>query len=129
MRCGIGVSLGSAWHRLRHRQRRGLRNTMAGTPMNASHPIQSLLGQSDSPDNPAKQLVATNNKDASVTTSLKVLTSLVNQVWEMTNKTWADADENFAIAFRTNENHAKRIQDLENERKLANLPKPADSHA
>ena len=46
---------------------------MAGTPFNASHPIQSLLGQSDSPDNPAKQLVATNNKDAIVTTSLKVL--------------------------------------------------------
>ena len=102
---------------------------MTTTPAHASHPIQSLLGQSDSPDNPAKQLVATNNKDAIVTTSLKVLTSLVNQVWEMTNKTWADADENFAIAFRTNENHAKRIQDLENERKLANLPKPADSHA
>ena len=102
---------------------------MTTTPAHASHPIQSLLGQSDSPDNPTKQLVATNNKDAIVTTSLKVLTSLVNQVWEMTNKTWADADENFAIAFRTNENHAKRIQDLENERKLANLPKPADSHA
>ena len=121
----ISPRLGSAWHR----QRRGLRNTMAGTPTNA-HPIQSLLGQSDSPDNPTKQLVAANNKDAIVTTSLKVLTSLVNQVWDMTNKTWADADENFAIAFRTDENHAKRIQDLENERKsLANLPDPADTHA
>ena len=54
----------------------------------------------------------------------------MNQVWEMTNKMWADADENFAIAFRTDENHAKRIQDLENERKsLANLPNPADLHA
>ena len=113
MRCGIGVSLGSAWHRLRHRQRRGLRNTMAGTPMNASHPIQSLLGQSDSPDNPAKQLVATNNKDAIVTTSLKVLTSLVNQVWEMTNKTWADADENFAIVFARIAHLDKRAEDLE----------------
>ena len=103
---------------------------MAGTPTNASHPIQSLLGQSDSPDNPTKQLVATNNKDAIVTTSLKVLTSLVNQVWEMTNKTWADADNNFAIAFRTDAEHAKRIRDLEHERKsLANLPNPDDSHA
>ena len=94
----------------------GKGTTMAGTPTNASHPIHSLLGQSDSPDNPAKQLVAANNKDAIVTTSLKVLTSLVNQVWEMTNKTWADADENFAIAFRTDAEHAKRrgcIQDAE----------------
>ena len=96
----ISPRLGSAWHR----QRRGLRNTMAGTPTNA-HPIQSLLGQSDSPDNPTKQLVAANNKDAIVTTSLKVLTSLVNQVWEMTTKTWADADDNFRY-------HAKRILDL-----------------
>jgi hypothetical protein len=103
---------------------------MAATPISASHPIQSLIGQSDSPDNPTKRMVATTNQDAIVTTSLKVLTSLVNQVWEMTNKTWADADENFAIAFRTDENHAKRIQDLENERKsLANLPNPADLHA
>ena len=104
---------------------------MAATPTAPfPHPINSLIGQSDSPDNPVKQLVATNNKDAIVTTSLKVLTSLVNQVWEMTNKTWADADKNFAIAFRTDEDHAKRIQDLENERKSrANLPNPADSHA
>ena len=103
---------------------------MAATPISASHPIQSLIGQSDSPDNPAKQLVAANNQDAIITTSLKVLTSLVNQVWEMTNKTWADADKNFAIAFRTDENHAKRIHDLEHERKsLVNLPNPADSHA
>ena len=103
---------------------------MDGTPNNASHPIRSLIGQSDSPDNPTKQLVAANNKDAIVTTSLKVLTSLVNQVWDMTNKTWADADDNFAIAFRTDADHAKRILHLENERKsLANLPDPADTHA
>ena len=106
-----------------------MRNTMDSTP-HASHPIQSLIGQSDSPDNPAKRMVATNNQDAIVTTSLKVLTSLVNQVWEMTNKTWADADKNFAIAFRTEENHAKRIRDIEDERTaLANLPNPAASHA
>ena len=89
---------------------------MAGTPFNASHPIQSLLGQSDSPDNPAKQLVATNNKDAIITTSLKVLTSLVNQVWEMTNKTWADADENFVIVFARIARLDKRVEDLENMR-------------
>ena len=100
------------------------------TPVGASHPIQSLIGQSDSPDNPAKQLVANSNQDAIITTSLKVLTSLVNQVWEMTNKTWADADKNFTIAFRTDEEHAKRIHDLEDERTaLANLPNPFDSHA
>ena len=65
-----------------------------------------------------------NNKDAIVTTSLKVLTSLVNQVWEMTTKTWADADDNFAVAFRTDADHAKRILHLENERKssLASTP-------
>ena len=103
---------------------------MAGTPTNASHPIHSLLGESDSPDNPTKQLVAANNKDAIVTTSLKVLTSLVNQVWEMTNKTWADADNNFAVAFRTDADHAKRILDLEHERKsLASTPESNCSHA
>ena len=103
---------------------------MAATPISASHPIQSLIGQSDSPDNPAKQLVAANNQEAIVTTSLKVLTSLVNQVWEQTTKTWADADSNFTKEFRMDEMLEKRILDLENERKsLANLPNPADSHA
>ena len=103
---------------------------MAATPISASHPIQSLIGQSDSPDNPAKQLVAANNQEAIVTTSLKVLTSLVNQVWEQTTKTWADADSNFTKEFRMDEMLEKRILDLENERKsLANLPNPADLHA
>ena len=103
---------------------------MDGTPNNASHPIRSLIGQSDSPDNPTKSLVAAKNKDAIFTTSLKVLTSLVDQVWDMTNKTWADADENFAIAWRTDAEHAKRILDLENESKSPpNLPDPADTHA
>ena len=103
---------------------------MDGTPNNASHPIRSLIGQSDSPDNPTKSLVAAKNKDAIFTTSLKVLTSLVDQVWDMTNKTWADADENFAIAWRTDAEHAKRILDLENESKSPpNLPDPADIHA
>ena len=103
---------------------------MTTTPAHASHPIQSLIGQSDSPDNPAKQLVAASNQEAIITTSLKVLTGLVNQVWEMTNKTWTTADENFAKAFSTNEMHEKRILELENERKsLANLPDPADTHA
>ena len=103
---------------------------MTATPISASHPIQSLIGQSDSPDNPAKRMVATNNQDAIVTTSLKVLTSLVNQVWEMTNKTWADADNNFAVAFRTDADHAKRILHLEHERKsLASTPESNCSHA
>ena len=104
---------------------------MAATPTAPfSHPINSLIGQSDSPDNPVKQLVATNNKDAIITTSLKVLTSLVNQVHDMTNKTWADADENFVIAFRTDAEHEKRILQLENESKSPpNLPDPADTHA
>ena len=96
---------------------------MDGTPNSASHPIRSLIGQSDSPDNPTKSLVAAKNKDAIFTTSLKVLTSLVDQVWDMTNKTWADADDNFRY-------HAKRILDLENESKSPpNLPDPADTHA
>ena len=106
----------------------GKGTTMAGTPTNASHPIHSLLGQSDSPDNPTKQLVASENKDAIVTTSLKVLTSLVNQVWEMTNKTWADADDNFAIAFRNDADHAKRLLKLEHERKCQS-PQPRCSRA
>ena len=83
---------------------------MAATPTAPfPHPINSLIGQSDSPDNPVKQLVATNNKDAIVTMSLKVLTSLVNQVHDMTTKTWADADDNFAIAWRTDAMLEKRI--------------------
>ena len=104
---------------------------MAATPTTPfPHPINSLIGQSDSPDNPVKQLVATNNKDAIVTTSLKVLTSLVNQVHDMTTKTWADADDNFAIAWRTDAMLEKRILDLENESKSPpNLPDPADIHA
>ena len=103
---------------------------MDGTPNNASHPIRSLIGQSDSPDNPTKSLVAAKNKDAIFTTSLKVLTSLVNQVHDMTTKTWADADDNFAIAWRTDAMLEKRILDLENESKSPpNLPDPADTHA
>ena len=103
---------------------------MDGTPNNASHPIRSLIGQSDSPDNPIKQLVAAKNKDAIFSTSLQVLTSLVNQVHDMTNKTWADADDNFAIAFRTDADHAKRILHLEHERKsLASTPESSCSHA
>ena len=103
---------------------------MTTTPAHASHPIQSLLGQSDSPDNPAKQLVAAGNKEAIITTSLKVLTSLVNQVWDFTNNTWAEADKNFALVFHKNAALEKRVVELEHERKsLANLPDPADSHA
>ena len=108
---------------------------MASTPFvqhraMSEHPIHSLLGQSDSPDNPAKQLVAAGNKEAIISTSLKVLTSLVNQVWEFTNETWAEADKNFAIAFHNVATLEKRVVDLEHESKaLANLPDPADSHA
>ena len=89
---------------------------MTTTPAHASHPIQSLLGQSDSPDNPAKQLVAAGNKEAIISTSLKVLTSLVNQVWEFTNETWTQADQNFTIAFNNVAKLEKRVEDLENTR-------------
>ena len=89
---------------------------MAGTPVNASHPIRSLIGQSDSPDNPVKQLVATENKNAIISTSLKVLTSLVNQVWEFTNETWTQADQNFTVAFNNAAKLEKRVEDLENTR-------------
>ena len=89
---------------------------MATTPISASHPIQSLIGQSDSPDNPAKQLVAAGNKEAIISTSLKVLTSLVNQVWEFTNETWTQADQNFTIAFNNVAKLEKRVEDLENTR-------------
>ena len=84
--------------------------------MNASHPIRSLIGQSDSPDNPVKQLVATENKNAIISTSLKVLTSLVNQVWEFTNETWTQADQNFTVAFNNAAKLEKRVEDLENTR-------------
>ena len=89
---------------------------MTTTPAHASHPIQSLLGESDSPDNPAKQLVAAGNKEAIISTSLKVLTSLVNQVWEFTNETWTQADQNFTIAFNNVAKLEKRVEDLENTR-------------
>ena len=89
---------------------------MTTTPAHASHPIQSLLGQSDSPDNPVKQLVATENKNAIIATSLKVLTSLVNQVWEFTNETWTQADQNFTVAFNNAAKLEKRVEDLENTR-------------
>ena len=84
--------------------------------MSASHPIHSLIGQSDSPDNPVKQLVATENKNAIISTSLKVLTSLVNQVWEFTNETWTQADQNFTVAFNNAAKLEKRVEDLENTR-------------
>ena len=84
--------------------------------MSASHPIRSLIGQSDSPDNPVKQLVATENKNAIISTSLKVLTSLVNQVWEFTNETWTQADQNFTVAFNNAAKLEKRVEDLENTR-------------
>ena len=51
---------------------------MTATPVGASHPLQSLIGQSDSPDNPAKHPVANRNQDPITQAALTVPTSLQN---------------------------------------------------
>ena len=71
--------------------------TSPATPMGQTGPFGDP--PNDSPDNPTKRLIASAKKEAMVSTTFKVLTTVVNNLSEMQDETWYEADANFKIVF------------------------------
>ena len=85
--------------------------TSPATPMGQTGPFGDP--PNDSPDNPTKRLIASAKKEAMVSTTFKVLTTVVNNLSEMQDETWHEADANFKIVFARIAHLDKRVEDLE----------------